>query len=113
MKYYGVYRFTAKAWAHKEHLLSMIYYEFIKNDQNSSDFVAMNKTQLANSRKDENLKAFLQSWRGWYKYDRQTARCHIFSTKFMIHECDKDGVWIPTKKELEDAKNFMENRKED
>ena len=108
MKYYGVFRFTARAWQHKENLLGQIYYEFIKRDGHNSDFIAMNQTKLANSRSDKNLKEYLQSWKEWYKVDRQTARCQTFSTKFMIHECDKNGIWIPTKKELEDARKLCE-----
>lgn len=112
MKYYGVFHFTARGgtWGHKNALLSRIYYEFIKKDDHCSDFDAMNKSQLANSRQDENLKAFLNSWKEWYKYDRQTSRCQMFSTKYMIHECDENGYWIPTKKELEEAEKFMESR---
>ena len=109
MKYYGIFRFTARAWQHKEHLLAMIYYEFIKKDGHNSDFIALNKTKLANSRKDEHLKGILSSWKNWYKEDRKTARCQTFSTKFIIHECNENGFWIPTKKELNQAKAFIEN----
>lgn len=109
MKYYGIFRFTARTWQHKEHLLASIYYNFIKGEKNE-DFKALNKDQLARSRYDENLKGILTSWREWYKYDRQTSRCQTFSTKFMIHECDEHGVWIPTKKELKDAEAFVSGR---
>ena len=107
-KYYGVFKFTAKSWQHKEDLLWRIYNTFIKNTK-PFQLVAMNKTQLANSRDDSGLKLYLQSWKDKYREERKTSLCHTYSTKYLIHECDENGIWKPTKKELKEAEEMWEN----
>lgn len=110
MKYYGVFHFTAKVGSHKEHILSDIYFKFIKGE-NQHELEALNKTRLATSRSDENLKMFLTSWRDKYKQERALSLSHIYSTKYLIHECDENGIWKPTKMELEEAKYLYKEEK--
>ena len=104
MKYYGVFHFTAQSWAHKEHLLGLIYYGLIKNDDSRNhELIAMNKNNLAKSRSDERLKQFAANWRNWYNEDRKRSLCHMFSSRYVIHQCDENGLYIPSKKEIADA----------
>ena len=57
------------------------------------------------------IKATLQSMRDAYNYDRKLSRCHRFKTVYFIHETDKDGWFLPNKKETEAAMKLLEERK--
>ena len=104
-KYYGVFKFTAKSYEHKEHFLWCIHQLFVKKDICYS-LEAMNKKQLANSKDDFGLKLFLQSWKDKYKSERRLSLSHTYSTKYVIHECDENGIWVAFKKEINDAKKM-------
>ena len=105
MKYYGLFSFCARGGDHKNFILRLIYDNFVKpNDTHINlDLIAMNKTQLAHSRSDERLKQFAAGWRNWYHEDRKRSLCHMFSTKYIIHRCDENGLYIPSKKEIAEA----------
>ena len=102
-KYYGVFSVTAQGKRFKEVLLRQIYYRFILGAVDY-DKKAMNPNSLGKTARDEHLKDFAASWRAAKAYDRKYQRCHSFSTKYFIHQCDKNGILIPSKKELEEAK---------
>ena len=105
MKYFGLFSFCAREGYHKSFILRLIYDNFVKHNESliNHDLIAINKTQLANSRSDERLKQFAASWRNWYHEDRKRSLCHMFSTKYIIHRCDENGLYIPSKKEITEA----------
>ena len=100
MKYYGVFRFVAKKDEHKNEML----WKIICQEKHNQPIKSMNSVrQLATSRNDEALQSFISAWRTQARIDAKTSRCTIFKTKYIIHECDENGIFVPSKKELKEA----------
>jgi len=104
MKHFGVFRVTATYKAHHEALLYQIWL-----NEHKHEFKSMNSVRnLTTSRDDQFLKDYIQSWKMADKESRKTSRCTLYSNKYIIHECDENGVYLPSKKELKECMEMAE-----
>ena len=111
VKNFGMYTLcydTAK-WTPKQFKLLRIWTAFC----NKSDTRPLIEKagQLQTYQYGDGREKIMEAAKGWrigYAYDRKFSRCHRFKTFCVVHECDGDGIWKPTKKELEEAEQFHE-----
>ena len=104
---FGIFKFVAKYGDYKEDMMFKIAHEFILNDWEYDSLIAMNKTDLATTKTDEKLKWFAKNWRDHDREARKTSRVTYFTNKYIVHECDENGHFIPTKKELAEAQEWV------
>lgn len=105
-RFWGLYKFTVEGRRTlKKEIGREIYRYFCKKDSESIDaffLTALDKI-MTSDLKDETFKNVCRSWRLWQKKDEALSRSHRFTTIFVVHKCDANGLWIPTKEELANA----------
>lgn len=105
-KFWGLYKFTVKSrQILKKEIGREIYNYFCKKDSDPFDafFLTAYQKTMTSDLKDETFKTICQNWRTLQKKDEALSRSHRFTTIFVVHKCDANGLWIPTKKEIENA----------
>ncbi len=105
-KFWGLYKFTVKGRrALKKEIGREIYRYFCKKDPDPIDafFLTAYEKIMTSDLKDESFKTVCRSWRMLQKRDEALSRSHRFTTIFVVHKCDANGLWIPTKDELANA----------
>ena len=102
---YGIFKLTAKYSEHKAELLYRIFREFlIQTPDNAYCMKALGSSSgLAESKNDMILKSSLFAWKERQKYEDALSRSHVYSTKYFIHQCDENGKFLPSKRELKQA----------
>lgn len=101
---YGIFRICAKYKKHKEEFLYGIFLRFcLASEEHIHSLIAHNAKNLAADKNDLGLKSFLYACRDYQKQQSRLSLSHTFTTKYIIHKCDENGLVIPSKKELEDA----------
>lgn len=109
-KYYGVFDVCYDSW-HKETFdrnKTWIAVRAIEDPRGTLSDKSISK--VCTDRSCDEIKCSLISYRQQYKYDDQYRRCHRFRTKYFVHECDKDGFFLPNKREIQAAQELIVQR---
>lgn len=102
---YGIFKLTSRYSEHKQELLYRIFREFlIQTPDRASCMMALGSgSGLAESKDDLTLKSSLHAWKEYQKQQSTLSRSHFYSTKYFIHQCDENGKFLPSKRELKQA----------
>ena len=105
-KFWGLYKFTVEGRRTlKREIGREIYNYFCKKDAQPIDaffLTAYNKLMTSNP-KDPQFRNVYYAWKQAQKRDEALSRSHRFTTIFVVHRCDANGLWIPTKEEIANA----------
>jgi hypothetical protein len=107
MKKYGMFTicYDTSKWKPAQYKKLQIWTQFC-TDHEPGAVTQLQTSDISDDK--EKMKDGARGWRLNYAYDRKFSRCHRFKTFCVIHECDDDGLWKPTTREIEEAKLFHE-----
>ena len=105
--YYGLFKGTYQGWW-KQGLLIDIWLQFVKGLNQEEGLYALKCRYGQPTTDKESLKRVLHDLNNTLANERRRSRGESFVSKWYIHKCDESGVFIPTKGELEQAKELAE-----
>ena len=116
-KHYSVFKTVERSSSqHKDRILRGIFFYYcVDYEKGIPDWAkwpleAYCKNTIRESRDHYDLTSLVQVWRREEAYQDKLSRCHMFKTRWFIHQCTEDGILVPSKLELKQAVEWARER---